>query len=285
MGKQKISISTTDIQCSITELGKIIQLHSEMSPLVAKGTDAMEKGLTPLLRNNMSSKALTVLRQINSTQSCFISLQSILQEVIAAYEDADVVLKGKVDKIPKAVVDWTKGPKGDEVNGATTVTVTDEKRNEIFGSKVGTVIANITANDNLIPPYDGINAPKPGWSQADKLQCVGYARGRFEELTGVQANISGDAIDWMYNYADDNRFEFVTDINDLKIPAIAVTNGDSTYGHVLVVEYVYTDSDGNKTIYYTEGNVQNCYDGLLKAKSYSEFYTGYTTPYGFVQLK
>ena len=171
---------------------------------------------------------------------------------------------------------------------STSSSSASSNSSKINHSDVGKVVAGVTdENGNLRYPYSQYT-PDPSWTQTDKLQCVGYVKGRFEELTGVNPNIScsltGYAVDYKTTYTNDSRLEWVTDVKSIRVPAIAVTKGvNDSWGHVLIVEDVSVDASGNVAVYYTEGNAG--VDGQLKMKSYSDFCGGYTNPYGFIQLK
>lgn len=148
--------------------------------------------------------------------------------------------------------------------------------------KVGQVIANTNSSY-----YDSYRVAHSSYNGGD-LECVGYAKGRFEEITGHRLNIRGNAIDYQYNYVNDEAVTYTTNINEIKLPAVAVTRGAMTqYGHVVVIENLDYDGNGNITkIYFTEGNSVGA-NGILKVKSYSDFYRDgqWLKPYGFISLK
>ncbi len=209
----QIKITTDDLRLRVDNIQLIIDTNNKAYSKVKAANSHMKNGLTPLLRNNMIQKSTCVMNNLANALEALITGKSILQEVIAAYEDADVVLKGKVDKIPKAVVDWTKGPKGDEVNGATTVTVTDEKRNEILDANIpvagGIKFTEFTNRLNKLQNEPGFRQGDQNhlnfmnWIDSYKNQPIGGAQ-CFAMAHMMQVEIYGKRGDPLYNVGFEN---------------------------------------------------------------------------------
>lgn len=119
-------------------------------------------------------------------------------------------------------------------------------------------------------------------------QCTWYAYGRFMEVTGIALNSARNANTWLYNNADDIRVQVIRGAENIRYPAIAVSE-TGEYGHVMFVEGVEYNADGTPaTVYFTESNANGDHkldatDGILKKLSYQEFcnekkVAGYITP-------
>lgn len=116
-----------------------------------------------------------------------------------------------------------------------------------------TVLAEITYLDEtgkmrFTKPYDGYSIG----------QCTWYARGRFQEVYGVELPFFGNARVWAEKAAEYPEFKVITDLSDVPQQAIAVyaPRTDNTLpGHVCFIEYVEYDEQGKpQYIYYTDAN-------------------------------
>lgn len=176
--------------------------------------------------------------------------------------------------ITGGVADGTAGAA--TTSGATNavdsgIVVADSKVD--YKNSVGQQIVHVVdENGNFRPPYSKYSAPG-GYTfgnETDKMQCVGYAWGRMEELTGRPVNFScGTASNIVNTYQGNSALELVNDIGNIKPPALAVVNPGGYFGrgpmrdtgHVVVVEAVYPKENGTYDIYFSEGNCGRNKDG------------------------
>ena len=113
------------------------------------------------------------------------------------------------------------------------------------------------------------------------MQCVGYAWARFEELSGQNPSFTcGSAAYIGSAYKANSNLECVTDINSVKIPSLAY-NSSGGYGHVVCIEKIMIDENGNHVVYYTAGN-EGSKDGMMFSFVYEENPGKFA---GYVQLK
>lgn len=115
-------------------------------------------------------------------------------------------------------------------------------------------------------------------------QCTWYARGRFREVNGVELPTIGYAKDWLMAPLVSDKVDVCLDVNTVPEHSIAVyaPKADSRLkGHVVFVEYVERDKDGNPVnVYYTDANgkhdteknkyTKGC-DGQVIKESFREF--------------
>ena len=115
-------------------------------------------------------------------------------------------------------------------------------------------------------------------------QCTWYARGRFHEVNGVELPTIGYAKDWLMAPLVSDKVDVCLDVNVVPEHSIAVyaPKADSRLkGHVVFVEYVERDKDGNPVnVYYTDANgkqdteknkyTKGC-DGQVIQESFQEF--------------
>ena len=101
-------------------------------------------------------------------------------------------------------------------------------------------------------------------------ECVWYVRGRAQEKLGVNTGITGNANTW-WSKATKNGLNVGSEIRG---DSIACFSGPSSYGHVVFVESVTSD-----TVFFTEANVEGIIsdglispsDGVLKSISVNDF--------------
>ncbi|MGI6028570.1 MAG: CHAP domain-containing protein [Candidatus Heteroscillospira sp.] len=153
---------------------------------------------------------------------------------------------------------------------------------ENWDAKVGTTVAAIKDGSGYTYCYnsDGNISAAGGYIG----QCTWYAYGRFQETTGIALKSARNAQKWLSDNASDSRVEIVSDIT---APAVAVRTSGS-FGHVMFVEHVEYDADGNPTdVYFTECNWDNngAYnegsDCVVQKMSYNEF-TRSRNPAGYI---
>ena len=115
-------------------------------------------------------------------------------------------------------------------------------------------------------------------------QCTWYAKGRFREVNGVELPTIGYAKDWLMAPLVSDKVDVCLDVNAVPEYSIAVyapKTDNSLKGHVVFVEYVERDKDGNPVnIYYTDANgkhdteknkyTKGC-DGQVIKESFQEF--------------
>lgn len=158
-----------------------------------------------------------------------------------------------------------------------------------YESQVGQTIANIRdANGNYTEWYGspGNLSAKGGYIG----QCTWYAYGRFYEKTGIQLKSALHAKYWLDENRGDGRVTVMDGINNIVENSIAVrTTG--TYGHVMFIEQVERDANGNPVaVYFTESNVDNNgtynpgVDCILKKLSWEEF-KSQKNPAGYITAK
>ena len=108
-------------------------------------------------------------------------------------------------------------------------------------------------------------------------ECTWYAYGRFLEVHNIALKTARHARYWLDENANDSRLSVTYDKYNISDKSIAVKTS-STYGHVIFVEYVQRDGNGNPlTVYYTECNTDNNSrynagsDCILKKLSFNDF--------------
>ncbi len=115
-------------------------------------------------------------------------------------------------------------------------------------------------------------------------QCTWYARGRFREVNGVELPTIGYAKDWLMAPLVSDKVDVCLDVNVVPEHSIAVyapKTDNNLKGHVVFVEYVERDKDGNPVnVYYTDANgkhdteknkyTKGC-DGQVIQESFQEF--------------
>lgn len=150
--------------------------------------------------------------------------------------------------------------------------------------EVGTTLANIVKEgDNLdLRNASSYTAPYATHSIG---QCTWYARGRFQEIYGIEFPYLENAKEWVDNAYQSNKIKTVLDINAIPEQAVAVFapkgENDTHPGHVVFIEYVERNADGNpQNVFYTEANGANDlnkgqydsgYDGVVQKETFSEF--------------
>ena len=84
-------------------------------------------------------------------------------------------------------------------------------------------------------------------------QCTWYARGRFREVNGVELPSIGYAKDWLMAPLVSDKVDVCLDVNVVPEHSIAVyapKTDNNLKGHVVFVEYVERDKDGNPVNVY-----------------------------------
>lgn len=275
----RIRITPSELE---SQAARLTGLGNQMEDITSKADRAlslMEDALSSKFTSNMDKKGKTLLKNLKSLKNSLRTGAKVAAQCATSYQNADKVLRDEIgDSLPKDVINSPASNQKVEKTIESSIPYTQLANK----SCVGSVVAN-TSNSC----YDSYRVAHSSYNGGD-LECVGYVKGRFKELTGHTLNIGGNAIEYQYNHVNDGAVFYTTNINEIKLPAIAVTRGYyTTYGHVVVIENVDCDSKGNITqIYFTEGNSKGA-NGTLKVKSYSEFFAQGQTyaPYGFISLK
>lgn len=117
-------------------------------------------------------------------------------------------------------------------------------------------------------------------------QCAWYAEARFYEVHNMEVDSMfgiGAIQDWLINAYKFDEIEAITDKTDVRSLSIATyaPPKGKEIGHVVFVEYVEKDTNGNPIyVYITEANGGNTlnkgefdpgYDGIVQKISYDEF--------------
>lgn len=275
----RIRISPVELE---TQANKLYTLGSQVDDITLKAGKAMrliEEALSSKFTSNMEKKSATLMKNIRSLRDSLYIGSKVAFQCASSYKNADTVLRDEIgNSLPQDVI---SSPTSDQ-KVEKTIESSIPYSQLANKNSVGSVVAN-TGNSC----YDNYRVAHSSYNGGD-LECVGYVNGRFKELTGHTLNIGGNAIDYQYNHVNDGAVYYTTNINEIKLPAIAVTRGYYTnFGHVVIIENVDCDAKGNITqIYFTEGNSRGA-NGALKVKSYSEFFAEGQSykPYGFISLK
>ena len=266
----KIKISPSELMEQHERLVKIGKDFVDIKDKAQRALNLMDGALSGKFANNMRAKKGKLISNIGDLIVSLTQGAIVAQKCAESFENADRELRDIFgndlpDEIRNSDVSEQKVQQG--IESSIHYSQLADK------DKVGKVITD--TSENYYVKYEG------------KLQCVGYARGRFYELTNHKLNIYGDAIKFKDKYVNDSCVYYTTNIYEIKLPAIAVTKGITSDGHVVVIENLDYDDKGNITkIYFTEGNSEGA-NGTLKVKFYSEFFKDgqYLKPYGFISLK
>ena len=272
------------------------ELHSikQLNGLSWKNVSRLQKNINA--QSSILQEELTAMRTLSSAMDRICGKYSSTE--LKAMNSSNLTDSGKVGQttgIASTVISAGTSMSGnaeDTQQSSDTVEKNNIPTENMSGlqpkfsdESIGTKVTSVTDENGILRyPYSKYRTNYPC---ADQLQCVGYAKGRFEELTGVIPQFRvGAANEITSQYVNDSRFECVTDINNVKVPAMAVTKGNSSYGHVLIIEDIVRDENGSPSyIYYSEANHTGKADGTLYKRSVREFYSGETMPSGYVQLR
>lgn len=281
----KIRISVSDLRAQAAELSAIASDFEDQYRTAVNAMQNMKSAMSVAMALNMEMKSRRMILYFSSLNVTLQQGVSIANTSATSFENTDVTLR-------KLYSNWLPS----EVK-STTVSqqaVTGPYCSDIdYSGKVGERVAGIYDSDGNMrdPYYKYWDKDVASYSGGD-LECTHYAKGRFEERTGVALDFNRDAISYKDDYIYNDKLTWInsTDISNLRPPAIAVTKGNSYHGHVVVIEDLTYNTDGSiDKILFTEANAakdKGASDGVLKSKSFSEFYGGgYLTPYGFIQLK
>lgn len=222
---------------------------------------------------------------------------------------------------------------GESNEGGNTGTVTEPEPQQsitqvpnglpIEPPQVGSVLADIVAN-----PIEGKVQYDSGYDMTENYmegmlgQCTWYATGRAKEVHGISIGTPihfGAIKDWVNNAKRNDvsipdgysnfpmNFSLVEGIDDpIKIYAGAVATYSNTSNpngadHVVFVEYVERDSNGNPTyVYFTDANgvktlnqnqYDHGYDGQVQKVTFDEFidngrlkFEGYVVPKYIIEM-
>lgn len=280
----KIRVSVSDLRAQAAELSAIASDFENQYRTAVNTMHSMKNAMSLAMAVNMEVKSARMILYFSSLNVTLQQGVSIANTSAESFENTDITLR-------KLYSDWL--PEDVKSTNASQQTVTRTYDDIDYSSKIGERVAGIyDENGNVRDPYYKYWDKDVASYSGGDLECTHYAKGRFEERTGVSLDLNHDAISFKDEYTYDNRLMWVDsgNISYLKPPAIAVTKGNSYHGHVVVIEDVSYKTDGTiDKIFFTEANAatdKGASDGVLKAKTYSEFYNGgYLTPYGFIQLK
>lgn len=271
MAKKIVLQNDIDQQCrKFFQLSFNFQfLSRDISRCLSSVSDAFRRsgGQTTIIKTcKMQARCLSDLTRTLADGS---ELLRIAKETM---QNLDAVIRQEVNNADMPTV------YGLSYGDATSDARVFENEKAYWDSMVGQVYVDIHNGD-----YDGRIAENTqnGWSAYDELQCVGYAWVRFKEISNVDPNFScGTAGNIGNAYTANPNLECVTDINSVKIPSLAYHRRGS-YGHVVCVENILIDENGNHVVYYTSANEPGK-DGTLHSFVYEENPGMFE---GYVQLK
>ena len=174
------------------------------------------------------------------------------------------------------------------INYAAVKIMSDKLTENEWDSLVGTTVASIKNGSSYTKWYNSSNnvSAKGGYTG----QCTWYALGRFYEVTGINLGKAPHAKSWLSANKNNTNVKILYGASNIVPKSIAVdTNG--TYGHVVFIEHVEYDSDGNpQYVYFTEcnwdcnGTYNSGKDCILKKMTYSAFITQ-RSPDGYIVAK
>lgn len=153
-----------------------------------------------------------------------------------------------------------------------------------FSYKVGDTPGNILI-DPTDPNTKGASKYTDAYQYGSIGQCVWYAKSRFFEVHGTRLALydMGDIKDWIANANQFEGIKSISDINSIQSHSIAVykPNDSKQLGHVVFVEWVERDSNGNPlNVYFTEtngaktlnkGQFDPGYDGAVQKVTFKQF--------------
>lgn len=174
------------------------------------------------------------------------------------------------------------------INHAAAKTIADKLSKYDWNSLLGTTVALIKNGSSYTKWYSSSNniSAKGGYTG----QCTWYALGRFFEVTGINLGRAPHAKSWLTANKNNSNIKILYGASNIVAKSIAVdTNG--TYGHVLFIEHIEYNSNGDpQYIYFTECNwdcngiYNSGKDCILKKMTYSEFLTQ-RSPDGYIVAK
>lgn len=180
--------------------------------------------------------------------------------------------------------DYSKYCSGSTKTTTSSSTSTTSTTASAWNSKLGTTVASIRSGGEYTKYYGSGNLSYNGGYAG---QCTWYAYGRFYEVCGIKLYTAYNAKEWLSANASDSRVKVVYGASKIRSQSIAVrTSG--TWGHVMFVEYVSYDSNGDpQYVYFTECNTDGngTYnagtDCILKRLTYKEF-VAQKNPAGYI---
>lgn len=199
---------------------------------------------------------------------------------------APVVITGVPD--PKFVNTPSNG-------GNTGTTVNAENCQSLVGTVLVDFKNNALYSKNITGKgyKDEAKAKKAG-KKGYSGQCISYAKRRFYELTGIcidETAVVSYASQMLKENEKSKKVTVIYDTSNIKAPAMAVTEGmtEGKYagmGHVLIIEYVERDSQGNPIkVYFTESNIGGKLygpdDGKLQCLTFTKFLSN-KNPLGYI---
>ncbi len=204
--------------------------------------------------------------------SYIIRMENNSDLAIAATASKDRVKLVKFDPSDRSQRWKVKDSNGNGIN-INNVDITNGSTD--WNALVGSTVASIKKGSSYTKWYNSSNnvSAKGGYTG----QCTWYALGRFYEVTGINLGKAPDAKKWLSANKNNAKVSVLYGADKITENAIAVdTNGK--YGHVLFIEHIEYDADGNpQYVYFTECNwdANGTYnankDCVLKKMVYSQF--------------
>jgi hypothetical protein len=165
-------------------------------------------------------------------------------------------------------------------------------------NRIGQTAGNIKNEGGAFTAPYGSNNGSIDTAPGLEGECPWYAGGRFQEVTGIKLPYPRHAKYWLDQYQNTEGVEVIRGGENIREHSVAV-NANGTYGHVMFVEHIDYDPNGNPaTVYYTEANAWETdynaqstvgvydagHDGVIKAKSYADFLKD-CKPSGYIVAK
>ncbi|MDL2248837.1 CHAP domain-containing protein [Tyzzerella sp. OttesenSCG-928-J15] len=233
-----------------------------------------------------------------ATSTVLIDKNSSYQEVSNAASANQAALQTEMPKNDMIPINATQN-QNTAVETATAAT-TDRQRQPALTEApiIGSQLAKILVDENVSPYNADGKVNRDNFNGAYWVgnigQCTWYASARFYEalainnytytnlFTSVGKSAGISLTTWLDN-ADREDLPTVYSIreaSDIVPQSIAVWDGPNSSGHVVFVEYVEYDSNGNPTeVYFSEANHANDVDGqfrpnvdgVIKKQSFNDF--------------
>jgi len=168
------------------------------------------------------------------------------EEWDALEDDLEDVMDEVADEAKDAAKDALEDAVGDVVD---RIVINDSVDWESV-MKLGKVtLAKITDENGFTECYN---------NSYSKGQCTWYAYGRLKERTGIDLEVSGNAKEWLDNCTD-SQVRIERDLTKIRPDSIAVFHkpaDPSHWGHVVYVEHVTYDENGNPLmVFFSECNM------------------------------
>ncbi len=232
----------------------------------------------------INGKTYIPLRAISEGIGCDVGWNGNSKTITIASK-GKVPTKKEVEDNTLITPDITEKPTETTTAEITTeqqrnVVIYSDDNKPVVGETPGNILKDPTNPDNLsVDSYTDI------YSYGSIGVCVWYAEDRFSEVHGIKMYLYnlGKIKDSLTNALKYSDLKVITDINAIEGNTIAVfvPQNSTDVGHMVYVEYVERDSNGNPIdVYITETNGANTlnknefdpgYDGVVQKMKFDEF--------------